>query len=133
MRLTIQLGAEAGDTRLRTYIVRRLGFALSRLEDRITSVLVRCSDVNGPKGGVDKRSTIEVRGPVFGRIVVEETGAEWVSTIDRAAARAGHTLVRALERGRRAINRISWRSALADDRDGQVGRLKRVTTAVGER
>ena len=40
---------------------QRLRFALGRFADRVRSLTVRLSDINGPRGGRDKRCTIAVR------------------------------------------------------------------------
>jgi hypothetical protein len=45
---------------LRAYVERRLGFALGRFGDRLGPITVRFSDVNGHRGGVDKRCQIHV-------------------------------------------------------------------------
>ena len=50
---------EVSDT-LRAYVERRLGFALGRFGDRLGPITVRFSDVNGHRGGVDKRCQIHV-------------------------------------------------------------------------
>ena len=98
-----------GTDRIRAHVERRLGFALSRFEDRLTSVIVRLSDENGPKGGLDKRCRIELRGPDVGTFVVEERDIEWARVIDQAAAIAGRALVRAIERARSSAPNRTWR------------------------
>lgn len=101
MRVTTRLrGATDRDT-LSQHIERRLHFALSRLEDRVTSVIARCADLNGPKGGLDKRCALELRGPEIGVLVVEARHGDWHAAVDEAVALANRALVRALERGAR--------------------------------
>ena len=48
---------------MRMYIERRLGFALSRGYRHVNRILVRLSDINGPRGGNDKRCHLEVIPP----------------------------------------------------------------------
>lgn len=98
MRVTIQLRGETDRETLTSHIERRLHFALNRLEDRVTSVTVRCSDINGPKGGLDKRCAIELRGPEVGVLVVEALDSDWRRAVDQAVTLANRALVRALER-----------------------------------
>lgn len=43
------------------YTERRIHQGLDRLTDRVRSVLVRMADVNGPRGGDDKRCFVCVR------------------------------------------------------------------------
>ena len=46
---------------LREHITRRLAYALNHGRDMVSRIVVRLSDVNGARGGVDKRCGIEVR------------------------------------------------------------------------
>ncbi|MBA4066598.1 MAG: 30S ribosomal protein S30 [Isosphaera sp.] len=79
---------------------RRLGFALGRFGDRVGQVAVHLSDVNGPRGGVDKRCRVVVELPGHGPVVVEEADADLDALIDRAADRVGRAVVRRLVRAR---------------------------------
>jgi ribosome-associated translation inhibitor RaiA len=81
-------------------IERRLRFALSRFTDRIDRVTVRFADLNGPRGGVDKRCRIVVRLRPGGQIVIEDTAAGLETAIDRGADRAQRAVARALARTR---------------------------------
>jgi len=60
--------------------------------------VVRLSDINGPRGGNDKRCRIKV--PLAGRqdVVIEDTEADLYVAIDRAADRTERALARRLER-----------------------------------
>jgi hypothetical protein len=49
---------------------RRVRFVLRRLSQRVTRADVQFSDVNGPRGGVDKRCQIELRAAGGGAVVV---------------------------------------------------------------
>ena len=44
---------------LRTQAVRRVRFALGSTSGRVRSVVMRLADQNGPRGGADKRCTIQ--------------------------------------------------------------------------
>lgn len=89
---------------LRTHIERRLGFALSSGYRHVRRILVRLSDINGPRGGNDKRCHVEVLLP--GQpVVITDTEADMYLAINRAAARAGRTVMRRLKRNR-DINRL---------------------------
>jgi len=85
---------------LRQHVEHRLAFALSQFHDRIRGVVVHLSDVNGPKGGIDKRCHLGVRLNGLSDIVVEETEADFHVAVNRAADRANRTLVRRLRRMR---------------------------------
>ena len=85
---------------LREHTERRLEFALDRAHHDISSVTVRLSDINGPRGGFDKRCQIQIPLPHHRGVVIEETDADLYVAIDRAASRAGNTLGRQLSRRR---------------------------------
>src|SRR5918998_2163446 len=94
---------ELGDE-LEQYIERRLRFALGRFAGRIGRVTVRLSDVNGPRGGVDKRCQIVVALVPRGVVMVEGSGDDVFALIARTAKRAGGAVLR--ERERRRHDRI---------------------------
>jgi ribosome-associated translation inhibitor RaiA len=50
------------------YARRRANLALDRFIERIDVLLLKFEDLNGPKGGIDKRCTIEVKGRFAPRI-----------------------------------------------------------------
>lgn len=91
---------------LRLHIERRLRFALGRFGRRVAEVLVRVADVNGPRGGPDKRCRIAVRLLPGRPVVVEDTDADLHVAVDRAADRAGRTVSREIARRREA----AWRT-----------------------
>ena len=66
---------------------------------------MRLSDVNGPRGGVDKRCGIEVRLKGTSAIAIDDTEADLYVAIDRAAERTGRTLDRRLARRHHLANR----------------------------
>jgi len=140
MRVTIQLPShktprseaagerarDIGRETLSQHIERRLHFALNRLEDRVTSVKVRCTDVNGPKGGLDKRCALELRGPEIGVLVVEARHSDWRAAVDEGVSLASRALVRALERGSapktsRSHAGVTRRGAVRAALTGEVG------------
>jgi ribosome-associated translation inhibitor RaiA len=85
---------------LRNHTKRRLGCALSARDDHIQRVIVRLSDINGPRGGADKCCHIQVAIPHLPDVVIEDTEANLYAAIDRAAGRAGRTVGRRLMRKR---------------------------------
>ncbi|NOY66128.1 MAG: HPF/RaiA family ribosome-associated protein [Gammaproteobacteria bacterium] len=85
---------------LRSHTERRLGFALSTRDDHIQRVIVRLSDINGPRGGADKRCHIQIVLAQLTDVVIEDTETNLYAAIDRAADRAGRTLGRRLARQR---------------------------------
>jgi hypothetical protein len=77
---------------------RRFEFALGRFSSRVRSVVVRIVDLNGPRGGVDKRCRATIHLQSSNReIVVEDVDADAAIAVDRAAARAARTVARAMD------------------------------------
>jgi len=103
MQIKIQARNFSLTRAMRMYIERRLGFALSTCYRQVNRILVRLSDINGPRGGNDKRCHLEVILPGQA-VVVEDTEADLYVAINRASSRAGRTVMRQLRR-RRHINR----------------------------
>jgi ribosomal subunit interface protein len=85
---------------LRAHLARRLAFALGRVSHRIGSARVRLEDVNGPKGGVDKRCRVAVRGDRGWVVMIEELDSDVYAAVDRAAGRAARAVERTLGRER---------------------------------
>jgi ribosome-associated translation inhibitor RaiA len=83
---------------LRAYAERRLRFALRRFAARVHSVWVRMDDVNGPRGGVDKRCRVTARLRPSGHVHIEELDRQPWAAIDLAAGRTGRVVARALRR-----------------------------------
>lgn len=79
---------------------RRLEFALGRFADRVRSTSVRLTDLNGPRGGLDKQCRVLVRLAWPKRlIVVEEVDADGPAAISHAAARVARAVSRAVREG----------------------------------
>ena len=88
---------------LRAHVECRLRSALGACYRQVKRVLVRLSDINGPRGGSDKRCHVEV--VLAGQaVVVEKTDADVYLAVGRAASTASRTVMRRLRR-RRAIRR----------------------------
>ena len=82
------------------HVERRLGFALVRFGRRIARVAVRLLDVNGPRGGVDKRCCVDVSLIPVGKVYMEDADADLYVAVDRAADRVGRAVGRRFERER---------------------------------
>lgn len=86
---------------LKNHIERRLRYALDRFEDRIDRLTVHLADINGPRGGIDKRCRIAVNLVPRGAVMVEGVGDNPFTLITDSAKRARRSVRRLLERGRR--------------------------------
>lgn len=83
---------------LRNHAERRLWFALTCFDNHIQRIVMLLSDINGPRGGVDKRCQLRIVLDGMPDVVIQDTEADLYVAIDRAANRAGRTLVRKLDR-----------------------------------
>jgi ribosomal subunit interface protein len=85
---------------LHGYVRRRIGFALSARHPHIERIQVLLCDVNGPRGGRDKRCQVRVALPGQATVVIEDIESNLYRAIDRAADRTSRTVARRLERQR---------------------------------
>lgn len=76
-------------------IERRVYFALGRFVGRIRSVDLTVAIDNGPRGGVDKRCKIHVKGRGTRDVIIEGRGDDVRSLVDRTADRASRAVARA--------------------------------------
>jgi hypothetical protein len=84
---------------LRDLTERRVRFVLRRLRWMVPRAEVQMSDVNGPRGGVDKRCQVELRTDGAGSVVVASVANNWRTALDHALARAARFLMRQWRRG----------------------------------
>jgi len=105
MQIEIQAQNFSLPRALRTQIEQQLEFALKTCYRHVKRIMVRLSDVKGPRGGNDKRCHLELTLPGQA-VVVVKTEADLYAAINRAASRAGRNAMRLLRR-RRSINRVS--------------------------
>lgn len=98
MRIDTQANGFELTEALRQHAERRLQFAISWAGHDVRRVVVRLSDINGPRGGKDKRCTIQIPLPRGQDVLIEDTESDLYVAIDRAADRAGRALARKLER-----------------------------------
>ncbi|MFO1412853.1 MAG: HPF/RaiA family ribosome-associated protein [Burkholderiales bacterium] len=106
MHLDIQARGFALSDGMRVRVARRLRYALGAAATRLTALVVRLTDHNGPRGGRDKSCTIRAVLPRSRPVVIEQRDSDLYAAIDVAAGRAGFELSRRLARaiaGRRAV------------------------------
>lgn len=92
-------GLDASDS-LREHAMRQVQSHLSRFGQDLAGVVVRIADTNGPKGGIDKKCQITVRGPRVGESSLEELADDGYAAVSVAAERIARTVGRGLERAR---------------------------------
>lgn len=99
-------------------IERQIGYALGRFESRIREVSVRLSDLNGPKGGIDKHCKIMVKFRTGGSVMAEVTDVEFEPVVHRSVDRIARRVQR------------HWDSAQTRARSADTTRKKK--SGVGE-
>lgn len=109
MRVQVRLRNLEHSNGLEHHVQQRASYALSKFGQRIQRVVARFEDLNGPKGGVDKRCSIAAVGS-FGMRIVEATGADCYAAADRAMEILERSLARAV--GRNRIE-LGWATAQA--------------------
>ena len=98
MQINIQAKQFSLTEALRSHAERRLRSTLTCFGDHIQRVIMRLSDINGPRGGEDKCCHLQVVLSGLPDVVVEDIEADMYVAIDRATDRAGRTVVRKLDR-----------------------------------
>jgi putative sigma-54 modulation protein len=83
----------------------RLRFALHGFQEKVRTVTIRFEDTNGPRGGIDKRCSVELTG-AFGIKVAEARDGDLYAAADSALSRAGRTVAKSLKRDRYSRERL---------------------------
>jgi hypothetical protein len=86
-------------TELTELTERRVRFVLRRVAWLVPHAEVQMSDINGPRGGIDKHCQVELRTIGAGSVVVASVADNWRTALDNALARASRYLMRRWHRG----------------------------------
>jgi putative sigma-54 modulation protein len=87
-----------------THVEDRVQLALATASGEIRTVAVRMTDINGAKGGQDKRCRVVVALRKLGTVVVQAVHADLYAAIDKAVSAAREAVARHLKR-RRTLQR----------------------------
>lgn len=99
MQITF-MSRDADAQQLRTAAIRRVRFAMRRLSWLAPHVNVQLSDVNGQRGGVDKRCHIEMTTTSGAQVIVTSMARDWLSALQSALTRASRALLNSLKRSK---------------------------------
>jgi putative sigma-54 modulation protein len=86
---------------LRERVERRLRFALDAFGDHVQAAHVQLEDVNGPRGGVDKRCQISVAVDGAGIVMARASAATVISAVSRASRRLKYRVSETLRHAHR--------------------------------
>jgi hypothetical protein len=103
---------DADGDQMRELSVERVRFALRRLTAMVPRAKVQFSDVNGPRGGVDKRCQVELSTEAAGTVVIASLARDWRTALDRSLGRATRVLTRSLQRNQKPTRGRTARLAL---------------------
>ena len=103
---------DADGAQMRELSVERVRFALRRLTAMVPRAKVQFSDVNGPRGGVDKRCQVELSTEAAGTVVIASLARDWRTALDRSLGRATRVLTRSLQRNQKPVRGRTARLAL---------------------
>ena len=111
----MQLVFESRNTQadaLREEALARVRFVLRRLGTAVPRARVMLTDINGPRGGVDKHCLLEVKTDKAGLVVISSRASDWRTALDESLDRLVRALTRALQRQRRPVRGQSLRRTL---------------------
>ena len=96
MKIDITMQQNFSDNAVYSQLARQVRFALSRFGTYLQIVKIRITDINGPKGGVDKRCVVSVKLASSGEVVVQGEGENIFSALNYSLSRAGRLINRSL-------------------------------------
>jgi len=86
---------------LKDITVERLHFALRRLAQQVSTARVSFTDVNGPRGGIDKHAQIQLHLESHGTVIVGATARNWRTALEDALRRIVAKVVKTLTQAKR--------------------------------
>jgi len=112
--MQIVFDAKPADAKpLRDITVNRLRFALRRMAQQVSTARVSFTDVNGPRGGVDKHAQIQLHLESHGSVIVGATASNWRTALEDALRRIVAKMVKTLTQAKRPKRQSMKTMALA--------------------
>ena len=111
MQIIFESRAAEGN-QMRDLSIERVRFALRRLAALVPRAKVQFTDVNGPRGGVDKRCQVELKTARAGTLVIAYLARDWRTALDRSLTRATRVLTRGLQRNQKPVRGRTAKPAL---------------------
>lgn len=85
---------------LESKIRQKMNILLSRFDHKIRTTRVVLSDINGPKGGKDKRCIIKIEVHNFKTIVIDEVTDNMHESISRGSQQAKRAIAKLVDKSR---------------------------------
>lgn len=82
--------------------VERLHFALRRMVRQVNTARVSLTDINGPRGGVDKHAQIQLHLDSHGTVIVGATGTDWRAALESALRRIVAKVAKTMTQAKRS-------------------------------
>ncbi len=98
MKIDIQARDFSLTDSMLSYVKDRINYLFGSRFNQIQKITVRLNDVNGPRGGMDKRCQVKVTLPRLNQIVIDDVQADLYVAIFRAMDRASRTVNRRITR-----------------------------------
>ena len=98
MHIDIQTNGFELTEALSAFTKKQVRKALKTRVDHILSAQIGLSDINGPRGGIDKCCRLRVQIPGTSSIVISDTSEDMYTAISRATSRASTSVGRRLAR-----------------------------------
>lgn len=100
MQINVQARGFVMTAAIEAHLRRQLRFAFDHLHNRVRRVFVRLSDINGQRGGIDKRCQLQVRLADSSDVVIADVQQDLYLAMSRAVERAAGAVSRRLGRVR---------------------------------
>ena len=108
MNITINTQGFEQTEAIQTHVERQLGMNLASFSNQIVTVRVYLSDINGPRGGVDKKAVITVSMNTRHLLTVERVRRDLYASVTVAARHMRRGIKRTLNKHRR-MEKLSLR------------------------
>ncbi len=111
MQINVHARGFAMTTAIESHLQRQLRFAFDHLDNRVRRVSVRLSDINGQRGGIDKRCQLQVKLADSSEVVIADVQPDLYLAVSRAVERAAGSVTRRLERMRQLQRATAQRAS----------------------
>ena len=98
---------------LKGVTAERLRFALRRVAQQVSTARVSFTDVNGPRGGVDKHAQIQLHLESHGTLIVGATARNWRTALEDALRRIVAKITKTIKQAKRPKRQSMKTLALA--------------------